>query len=341
MGARRGSESAGRRGAFALMAGGLTVLIAALLFAAMLPAPASAATDDDIPGVPAPASPIAGSLADPADHNDVYSIAVPAGKILHVSLSASAGTDFDMSLYSPDSASIATGDRVARATGTTYPDSFTYVPSETGTYYLNVYIYDGSGDYTVTYSLEDAGHVTGTVTNAGGVGLAGIGVTVYQWSDVYDEWDYVSDATTTGDGSYDLGGLASGSYRLRFEDWAAGVYLAEYYNDKADLDAADDVSVTAGSTTTGIDAVLAAGGHITGSVTNAGHAGLAGIQVTVYQWSDDFEYWRYVGDAYTTDDGGYDVGGLASGSYRLRFTDESGTYAPECYNDKADLERCR
>ena len=97
-------------------------------------------------------------------------------------------------------------------------------------------------------------------------------------------------ATTIGDGSYDLRGLDGGNYRLMFEDWGAGTYLAEYYNDKANLDAADDVRVTAGSTTAGIDAVLAAGGHITGSVTNAGHAGLAGIQVTVYQWSDDFDY---------------------------------------------------
>ena len=128
----------------------------------------------------------------------------------------------------------------------------------------------GSTTTGIDAVLAAAGHVTGKVSNAGGSGLADIGVTVYQWSDINDDWDWVSDATTASDGSYDLGGLASGNCRLMFEDWAAGAYLAEYYNDKADLDAADDVSVTAGSTTTGIDAVLSPAGRITGTVTIGG-----------------------------------------------------------------------
>ena len=39
---------------------------------------------------------------------------------------------------------------------------------------------------------------------------------------------------TEGDGSYHLGGLASGSYRLEFQDYS-GTYLTQYYNDRADL----------------------------------------------------------------------------------------------------------
>lgn len=111
--------------------------------------------DDDIPGVTAPASPISGSVDKASDGSDVYAFALQAGQTLSASLTGPAGTDFDMGLFAPGSASISTGEQVAWATSTAYPDRFTYAVSTSGTYYLRVYPWSGGGSYTVTYSISD------------------------------------------------------------------------------------------------------------------------------------------------------------------------------------------
>jgi 5-hydroxyisourate hydrolase-like protein (transthyretin family) len=325
-----------RRSTLDLFAAGVCILAVAVLCGLAAPKPAVAATDDDIPGVPAPSSPIVGSLS-AEDQHDVYAIPVAAGKVLHVSLSADEGTDFDASLFAPSSTSIADGGAVADADGSSYPDDFFYGAESGGTYYLDVCAYDGAGSYTLTYRIEDAAHISGTVTNVGGSGLTGIDVIAYQWSEVYGDWVYAGVAGTAGDGDYTFDSLAQGRYRLRFAD-SAGVYLPEYYDDKPDLDTANDVTVTAGATAAGIDAVLTEGGHITGKVSNTEGVGLADIEVSVYQWTSDYGVWTRVSDVSTSDDGRYDVHGLTGGSYRLQFRDPSLAYHGECYDDKATIE---
>jgi hypothetical protein len=325
-----------RRRTLDLIAAGACILTVALLCGLAATRPAVAATDDDIPGVAAPGSPIVGSLS-AEDQHDVYAIPVAAGKVLYVSLSADEGTDFDADLYAPSATSIADGGRVAHAGNSSYPDEFVCGSTSGGTYYLDVCAYDGAGSYTLTYRLEDAAHISGAVTTVGGSGLAGIEVTAYQWSDAYGDWVYAGVTVTAGDGDYAFDSLAQGRYRLRFAD-SAGVYLPEYYDNKPDLDTANDVSVAAGSTAAGIDAMLTEGGHITGEVSNAQGAGLDGIDIAVYQWTSDYGVWTRVGEASTSDDGRYDVHGLTSGSYRLQFQDPSHAYHGECYNDKATIE---
>ena len=175
-----------------------------------------------------------------------------------------------------------------------------------------------------------AGHISGTVKNAGGSGLGDIDVTACQ-----PDGSYVNDVETKSDGSYDLGGLASGSYRLEFQDYS-GTYLTQYYNNRADLGTANAVAVTAGKTTTNINATLALAGHIGGTVKNAGGSRLSDIDVTAYQ-PNGFGSWSYVSEVETASNGTYNLGGLASGSYRLEFRDYSGTYLTQYYDNQADL----
>ena len=180
-----------------------------------------------------------------------------------------------------------------------------------------------------------SGDIAGTVTNASHSGLENIDVTAYQ-SDGSGGWNYVNDVNTASDGSYDIGGLAAGTYRVEFND-GSGVYLSQCYNNQTDLDSATDVTVTAGETAGGVDATLALAGHITGTVTNASHSGLENIDVTAYQ-SDGSGGWNYVNDVYTAPDGSYDIGGLSTGSYRVEFSDGSGSYASQYYDGKTDLD---
>ena len=123
----------------------------------------SGATDaaNDIPSaVTAPASPISGSLTDGSDDWDVYAVALTAGQPLSVSLTGPSGSDFDLYLYAPGSGSVNTADEVAGAYGTSYPDQFTYTPTTSGTYYLCVYSYSGSGAYSLTW--RTSGGTTGS-----------------------------------------------------------------------------------------------------------------------------------------------------------------------------------
>jgi hypothetical protein len=91
-------------------------------------------------------------------------------------------------------------------------------------------------------------------------GVAGIDVTVYA-PDGLGDWGYVNDVGTDTDGTYSFGGLPTGTYRVEFYD-PHGDYVDQYYNDKATLDAADGVPVSAGATTSGIDATLVKAGTI-------------------------------------------------------------------------------
>ena len=189
-------------------------------------------------------------------------------------------------------------------------------------------------------TLAVAGHVSGTVTNARGAGLGGISVTAYHnnGSSGWWPWDDVNVTQTAADGTYDLGGLPTGSYRIELYD-DSGDYVEQFYDNRPYLDPSDDVAVTAGATTFGIDATLAAAGHVCGMVSNASGAGLARILVTAYSARGYGDWpWVWTNYAYTAADGTYDLGGLPAGSYRIEIYDGSGNYVQQYYNNAPTIE---
>jgi len=122
--------------------------------------------DDDIPGVAIPSSPFTGSVSHASDLDDVYRIALMAGQTLKASIMGPAGTDFDLYLYPPGTATVKVTGAVAAARGVSYPDAFTYTATQSGTYYLDVYSSSGAGSYTVTYSVSSGGDTVGPVCAA-------------------------------------------------------------------------------------------------------------------------------------------------------------------------------
>jgi hypothetical protein len=177
-------------------------------------------------------------------------------------------------------------------------------------------------------TLADAGRVTGKVTNVGGTGLSNVDVEAYTLVD--GTWERFYGTSTADDGTYDLGGLPTGTYRLRFRDWD-GVYAGEYYNDAATVNSATDVPVTAGSATSGKNAVLALAGRITGKVTNPVGAGVRYVSVAVFDASGEGEAHEWV-QVSTDQLGNFNASGLPTGSYRVKFMPED-TYLNEYYND--------
>ena len=96
--------------------------------------------------------------------------------------------------------------------------------------------------------LALAGHIAGTLTDPVGSPLSDIEVEVILWD---PDWGYgrsIRSTFTDPDGTYIIGGLGTGIYRVCFHD-SNSAYAPECYDDVAGVDSGTDVAVTAGETT--------------------------------------------------------------------------------------------
>jgi hypothetical protein len=181
----------------------------------------------------------------------------------------------------------------------------------------------GSTASNINAKLITGGKITGTVTNSSSTGLANIDVEVFSSSGAV-----VGEVFTASDGTYTVGGLATGGYRVDFNPTSSTAnVLGQFYNNKPNLLEATPISVTAAGTVANINAKLATGGQITGKVTGPTRTALANVAVTVYDTAGD-----PVGGAVTTSTGVYDVTGLRTGHYEVGYFDETGQFPQRYYN---------
>ena len=200
---------------------------------------------------------------------------------------------------------------------------------------------------TVNASLTSAGGISGTVTDTSSPGQPLAGVLI----DVYDaSGNFVAGSDTSASGTYSANRLPAGSYFVCFEasNATGGAsttgYMSQCYNGKAwnippSSPQDTPVPVTTGATTAGVNASLARGGAVSGSVTDSSSPGqpLSGVLVSVYDSSRN-----YYTSASTSASGTYTVGGLPAGSYFVCFSGSGSTggssstgYLDQCYNGKA------
>ena len=145
------------------------------------------------------------------------------------------------------------------------------------------------------------------MSNAGGP-IDGADVTAYEYDAIDDFWSAADFASTDAAGHYAFAGLAPKAYRLRF---SASGSVSEYWNDKASLSTADDVTVVAGAVQQA-NAVLASLTAVSGRVTGTGGANVANASVTAEQQvTDEFgdTYWDEVDFAFSAADGTYTLRG--------------------------------
>ncbi len=185
----------------------------------------------------------------------------------------------------------------------------------------------------VDFSMTEGGTLTGQVTAPGGTPLDNI--TVYVGGITVDYGNYVS---TDATGTYTATGLPSGDYYVHFRP--SDDYVSEVYNDRdPEGDARDLVSVTAPGTVTGIDAELAPGSKIMGTVTEEGTGSpIKDVFVEVLALDGG-----RVETDFTAADGTYETPStLAPGTYKVIFNaDErfaSCTYVTEYYAGAYDLD---
>jgi protocatechuate 3,4-dioxygenase beta subunit len=131
-------------------------------------------------------------------------------------------------------------------------------------------------------------------------------------------------AATLEDGSYELTGLAAGSYYVQV--WTDG-FLFQYWRETSSYEEAEVVPLEESGVAEGIDFYLSRGGVITGTVTNDSGFAVSGASINVYtvvydsvfpgpDGGEDLKpqfsqwYWGSSGE-----DGRYTVSGLEPGTY--------------------------
>lgn len=164
---------------------------------------------------------------------------------------------------------------------------------------------------TVDTELRPGGEITGTVTStATHAPVAGAEVCAVEAEHEIEH----SCARTNAAGQYTVAGLPSGSYEVSFRS-------SEYQEEQT-----FSVSVTAPSTTTGVNAELQPKprGKITGTVTDAvTHTPIANIQACIYQEGVQWGLW---GCPTTNSAGEYSLK-VPSGTYKVVFTTTTGLCA--------------
>ena len=162
----------------------------------------------------------------------------------------------------------------------------------------------------IDFALDRGGYVSGVVTDAAGVPLAGVSVT-FRISGL------TSSVSTNASGAY-------GSVAI-----PAGVYSVTTSNSQGYVDKTYDtpVVVSADQSTTGVDFTLERGGIIIGTVTDTTGAPLKGVLLDIY--GADLEL---VGGAATDSSGTYKSIALPTGDYRVRVSYSPG-YVGKLYGN--------
>ncbi len=200
-----------------------------------------------------------------------------------------------------------------------------------------VSVAQGAVTSNIDAALDPGGQVTGRVADATGAGIANVEV------DVFNSTDHRSSyACTAADGTYTVVGLPTDNYQVQFTAQKGLDLCPPYgYDNFGSQSYNGSVSVTAGSTLSGIDAVFHSGPELTGTVTDAATQGrLAGVEVDLYDSGGTI-----VKSVCSASDGTYSFSDLATGSYRVGFQPTAGQdscgqglfYFPQFYSGRASL----
>jgi hypothetical protein len=179
--------------------------------------------------------------------------------------------------------------------------------------------------------------ISGTVTSTIGASLPNVCVGVWPADTVDPGNEPGAGGTMTGaDGSYRVGPLPPGSYRVQFMDCQGNTYFNEWYSESPEYAGSALVDVTSTSAT-GIDGTLTAGKTISGRVTSDGTNGLENICLNGWAPGDDPDGMPSAG-ANTDANGDFTIGPLQDTVYRLSFNDcnEPPSYVGEWYDDAPD-----
>ena len=193
----------------------------------------------------------------------------------------------------------------------------------------SVVVTAGADRTGIDAQFADGGVVTGTVTYPQQV--TGWSSTVTLLDGSTGAW--VGQATVDAhQNRYRIEDLPSGTYRAEFSRRSGfDTAEAEFWNDRPEHQGpgTQTFAVTEGATTPDINATLAGGGILTGTVQNGQGTPLEGCKVSAYTLNGALVTRE---SRYTGADGSFRVRGLTTGSYRLRVFDGECSFATHYYD---------
>ncbi|MDP6455794.1 MAG: carboxypeptidase regulatory-like domain-containing protein [SAR202 cluster bacterium] len=183
-----------------------------------------------------------------------------------------------------------------------------------------------------TASAESPGAISGTVTQSGGGPISGVAVFVND----FDSGAAAGSAATAGDGTYLIANLTAGKYRVKFDGSLVG-FPIQFYDGKSVPKDATAVTVSAGATTTSINASLVSGGSVEGKVTKESDGSPV---VNADVWAEAYD--GGVGSGTTTAaDGTFEILGLQAGGYRVAVEARGQGLVFEFYNNTSDWDKAQ
>ncbi|MBN2848331.1 MAG: cell wall-binding repeat-containing protein [Coriobacteriia bacterium] len=111
------------------------------------------AWDDEADALPLTLGDRTGSLDVLTDANDLYSVGIAAGQSLSLDMLGAVASDFDIYVYGPGATNVLDTVPVVWSNDALSSESLIFDCSATGTYYVEVRAFSGSGSYTLTAAL--------------------------------------------------------------------------------------------------------------------------------------------------------------------------------------------
>jgi hypothetical protein len=210
--------------------------------------------------------------------------------------------------------------------GLNYPPQY-YDNTESLEQAIAVEVGPESADIGIDARMHEGGQIAGQAVDAStDAPIAGISVCAYAGP---AEAEVGACATTDQNGRYTIAGLPNGDYEVEFAvpRESALDYVTQYYDGQRSAEAAALVAVTAGETSSGIDARLQLGGRVTGRVIMAAGNPLANVLVCALVSLEEA-----VACALSSSDGEYAIAGVPAGSYAIGF-DSGKTYVVQYYDN--------
>lgn len=165
----------------------------------------------------------------------------------------------------------------------------------------------------VSAELTPGASISGTITDGSGVPIHSAVI----WARLEGGHQY--SAKSDRNGTYMVGGLPSGNYKLEFESpWSGSqaIYVDEWWDNASAPSSAASIALATGQSKTGFDAQLSTGSTISGRVLDLDGTPMSDVYVEAMRVGGEAPYEH---GAYSSE-GNYSISGLPAGTYDLAFT---------------------